>query len=493
MSISHITDKLILSSSPSQWKISQTSAESSFSSTLNPSKDVLRSLFLSLSPPFSPNRTRETIKYLQEDDKLVGGYASRYIDDEEQALKDAVLGRLVAAIYAEALDTLLSEAINSEIEAQWWADLERSQLRVAYHLVQSASFSNPLLCILTTVLLAFPLRISNLLEDVLHALRSNGQPISFSVFNPSSICGLLNRDTGRPISMTVSMFPHLHTHPSVVPPPLAPLREHLHSASLLSSSMSPSNIIASACRSLWHAHSLAAQYVLHYITLPLQFTSQEVHVKRLELERIRDERAEALGELANKHEHISRTLRKDLDERAAFLRVIDQVLVGQQRVDAAKLGSPTSLLDALVTTSSKVLPMHTSLHKEDLRTYSLLRPSRLVRIWPRLLVLPPLTLYAIQRISASQDTLLSLAEEAWETMKGFWRGWLVEPLADIAKTVRTGGEGGIIVQKGSINADLEVCICHPQFLVLTSCFAVTRAYDTITGQRQVELQPSTTR
>jgi len=53
-------------------------------------------------------------------------------------------------------------------------------------------------------------------------------------------------------------------------------------------------------------------------------------------------------------------------------------------------------------------------------------------------------------------------------MKGFWRGWLVEPLADIAKTVRTGGEGSIIVQKGSINADLEVFICHPQFLVLTS-------------------------
>jgi hypothetical protein len=149
MSISHITDKLILSSSPSQWKISQASQESSLSSTVDPSKDVLRSLFLSLSPPFSPNRTRDAIKYLQEDGKLVGGYASRSTDDEEQALKDAVLGRLVAAIYAEALDTLLSEAINSEIEAQWWADLERSRLRVAYHLVQSASSSNSPLFVAT--------------------------------------------------------------------------------------------------------------------------------------------------------------------------------------------------------------------------------------------------------------------------------------------------------------------------------------------------------
>lgn len=332
------------------------------------------------------------------------------------------------------------------------------------------------------MLLALPLRISNLFGDVLHALHSNNQPISFSVFKPSSLRGLLNRDTGVPISITASLFPHLRTHPSVVPPPFAPLGDFLRSSSLLLSSTSPSNIIALVCRSLWHVSSLATRYTLHYITLPLQLTSQEVHIKRLELERIRDERAEALGELASRHEHISRALRKDLDERGAFLQVIEQVLIGQQRIDATKLGSPTSLLDALVTTSSIVLPIHTSLHKEDLRTYSLLRPSRLVRIWPRLLVLPPLTLYAIQRISASQDTLLSLAKDAWETMKGFWRGWLVEPLADIAKTVRTGGEGSIIVQKGSINADLEVFYLPSTILCTDFCVAVTRADGTVAGQ-----------
>ncbi|KAI0297731.1 ATP synthase regulation protein NCA2-domain-containing protein [Russula brevipes] len=208
---------------------------------------------------------------------------------------------------------------------------------------------------------------------------------------------------------------------------------------------SPSNVIASACQSLWRTVSFVARYLLHF---------QEIRAKRLELERIRDERAETLGELTNKHDHLSRTLQENLDERAAFLEVLSQALVGRH-ADIAQLGLSTSLLDALVTTSSKVLPMHASLHQEDLRAYSLLRPSRLVRIWPHLLVLPPLTLYTIQRIGASQDTLLSLAKDAWETLKGFWRGWLVEPLAEIAKTVRAGGEGSIIIQKGSIGADLE--------------------------------------
>jgi nuclear control of ATPase protein 2 len=465
-----ITDELILSSSLPQWKISQASPEPP---TAYSSNDVLRSLFLSLSPPFHPNRTRDTINCLRElrelqgledDDKLVGRYASLSIDGEEQALKDAVLSRLVVVVYAEALNTLLSEAITAEVEAQWWADLERSRLRVAYYLVQSASSSNsPLLCL--TVFSALPLRIFNLFGDVLHKPHSNNQHISFSVFKPSSIRDLHSglRDTGRPHSIWARMFPHLRTHPSLVPPPLVPLG--VYRSILCPPSKSPSNIIASAYHSLCDNTSLVARYILHYVTLPFQLASQEIHVKRLELERIRDERAEALGELTSKHDDISRTLREDLDQRAAFLQVINQVLVCQH-LDKTNLGTPSSLLDALDTTSSKVLPMHASLHKEDLHTYSLLRPSRLVRIWPRLLVLPPLTLYAIQRIRAVPNTLLSLANNALERPKGFWRGWFIEPLTEIARTVHTGGEGSIISQKGNIDADLQVLICHPRISCL---------------------------
>jgi hypothetical protein len=141
MSVSHITNKLIYSSSPLEWKLS---TEHSLSSSVDPSKDVLRSLFLSLSPPISPKRARDVIQNfqrLEDDDNHVGGSTSRSIDDEEQALKDAVLGRLVAGIYAEALDTLLSEAIMAEVEAEWWADLERSRLGVAHYLVQSTPSS----------------------------------------------------------------------------------------------------------------------------------------------------------------------------------------------------------------------------------------------------------------------------------------------------------------------------------------------------------------
>ena len=298
--------------------------------------------------------------------------------------------------------------------------------------------------------------MASLFGDVLRILHSNNQSLSLSAFKPSSIRRLLSRDTGRPGSIIARIFPHLHAHPGLVPPPpLAPLG--IHSPSLRLTSTSPSGIIASASQVLRRTFSLVTQYLVHFITLPVQLANHEIHAKRLELERIRNERAEALGALTSLRDDLSSTLREDLNERKAFLQMMSQVLVGQN-ADAIleHPGSEMSLLDALAATSSNVVPMHISLHREKFRAYTLLRPSRFVRIWPRLLVLPPLILYAVQRVSASQDTLLSLANDAWETCKGFWRGWLVEPLADIAKTVRAGGEGGIIVQEGSIGADLQV-------------------------------------
>jgi nuclear control of ATPase protein 2 len=129
MSVSHITCKLVQSSTLS------------INPAAIPSKDALRSLFLSLSPPISPSNVRDGIKYLQEleDENSTlssAGYAPR-AGGEEHVLKDAILGRLVAGIYTKALDTLLTEAIATETEAEWWADMERSWLRIAYHLIQS--------------------------------------------------------------------------------------------------------------------------------------------------------------------------------------------------------------------------------------------------------------------------------------------------------------------------------------------------------------------
>ena len=58
-------------------------------------------------------------------------------DPEEEALKHAIVTKLIVAVYAEALDTYLTQATEVEAEAEWWADIERSRLNVTWYLLQS--------------------------------------------------------------------------------------------------------------------------------------------------------------------------------------------------------------------------------------------------------------------------------------------------------------------------------------------------------------------
>jgi len=61
-------------------------------------------------------------------------------DEEEVALEDAIVRKLTVAVYADALDTYLAQAIEAEAEAAWWANIERSKLAVAWFLLQSTLF-----------------------------------------------------------------------------------------------------------------------------------------------------------------------------------------------------------------------------------------------------------------------------------------------------------------------------------------------------------------
>ena len=61
-------------------------------------------------------------------------------DEEEIALEAAIIRKLSVAIYADALDTYLAQAIEVEAEAEWWGRVERSKLAVAWFLLRSRVF-----------------------------------------------------------------------------------------------------------------------------------------------------------------------------------------------------------------------------------------------------------------------------------------------------------------------------------------------------------------
>jgi nuclear-control-of-ATPase protein 2 len=58
-------------------------------------------------------------------------------DAEEEALKEVIIGKLTVSLYAEAMDIYLTQATETEAEAEWWRDIERSKRRLAWYLLQS--------------------------------------------------------------------------------------------------------------------------------------------------------------------------------------------------------------------------------------------------------------------------------------------------------------------------------------------------------------------
>jgi len=111
--------------------------------------------------------------------------------------------------------------------------------------------------------------------------------------------------------------------------------------------------------------------------------------------------------------------------------------------------------------------MHTARHAEYLHSRSLLRPSRLALVWPRLFILPPLSLYAIQKIYNSKASLYALAQDAIVTVQGFGRGWLLDPIKEVLGTVRTGGAESVLVRQESVNADTQVRFGEEELCIIS--------------------------
>ncbi|KAF8805065.1 NCA2-domain-containing protein [Phlegmacium glaucopus] len=347
-------------------------------------------------------------------------------DPEEVALENAIISKLTVAIYADAMDTYLAQAIEAEAEAEWWASIERSKLAVAWFLLQT-----------------FPLRVMNVSRAILHTLRANDISLSMSTISPSFLRNLFpspSKFTLRPGALTTAFFPHLENQTSLALAVLMPPHITDRDNSMVSM--------------LWSYLSFAGRM----LTLPLELTRQECRYNRKTLEKIRDQRAASLGRLAQLRSIITGT--GSSTQYKSFLCGIVRIL--SVNAKTAVKHSTLTPVELLLKLSTSLLPSLSSIHTSSLNASlpasslsSLLRPKPLVLIWPHLLVLPPLSLYLYTSHTYWVPALLDLAHDAKDTLRGFVTGWLIEPLKDVLRTIR-GGEGQVgIVKTEGVRADLE--------------------------------------
>ncbi|KAI8986214.1 NCA2-domain-containing protein [Trametes punicea] len=404
------------------------------------SKETLRGLYIKLDKSTSPESLKECIDALQTLEHHEQLLSVQTADEEEHTLRRAILGRLVLGLYAQALTTYLDEASEAETELEWWSELGRSRRYAAYYLLQT-----------------FPLRVANLSRVVLSTLRSRNIPFHLSVLKPSALRRLFpSNNTLRPNSLTLALFPHLHHQPYSIVLTSAP---GSHEFAL---STSPTQTVTSAYRAFFYTFSSVVRAFGAVATLPVELARGECKFKQKELERIRNERAEALGVLAEMRDRLASALEKNSNdeavaELAGFATYLQCIVDGEEAPlpEALDIISVGRVVESLSVLANCTLPSHTSLHSAELKSGQLRRPSRLTLIWPQLVFLPPLALYAIRTVYASRASLEELAKEAVETMKSFWESWVLEPLRGIVKTVRAGHDDGVIVTRESVRADLD--------------------------------------
>lgn len=213
-----------------------------------------------------------------------------------------------------------------------------------------------------------------------------------------------------------------------------------------------------------------ASLTMRFINLPLELTRQECKHNRLELEKIRDKRANVLGKLARLRPTLasistsgSTSVVKSQARQQEYTNFL-QTLIGiiSPRSSSSLMQSTTPLTPLLTLTYH--LPSRVNKHEYDMQNpVPLVPPSRLVQMWPQLVLLPPLALYLFNTGARENwvPRFIDVLKDGKETIQGFVSGWLVEPLMDVLKTVRGGRGEGVIVREEGVTADLEVSLLFP--------------------------------
>jgi len=302
-------------------------------------------------------------------------------------------------------------------------------------------------------------------KTILGVLQERQLPLRFSSLSPSSLRSVFlspSHFTLRAGLLTTAFFPHLENQQSLtLAVLLPPSRLPSSSKSISTETRSQSSFALTRINQLFGSLLGSADFLLRFATLPLELTKQECRYNRHALEKIRDHRAEVLGALASLREPLSNLVRQelmdsnDLSKRqyTSFLDTLARKITPQ--TNAASTFPPSSPLMVL-TDLAQMLPSLDVIHTQQLRAQRLLRPSSLARLWPSLLFFPPLSLYIYTSRTSWIPALVDMACDAKETVHGFVRGWLVEPLLGVLQTVRAGGKGEVLVREEGVVADLEV-------------------------------------
>lgn len=208
---------------------------------------------------------------------------------------------------------------------------------------------------------------------------------------------------------------------------------------------------------------------------PLTLVRQEAAHKRASMQAALDDSAQALGQLARSAARSSQALSDMLTQRepaSVAEHIKDLVWRDTLAIDDALAlpGSPSAPPDRLsvhfrarptltadlAASLVTVLRLRVKSHVDalDRALSSAAPPSRLERSWPLLVSAPVVSLIAGRAAWTNRERLAEYAALARDTLSGFVRDWLVDPLRQIIDTVRARDAQSMLTGRESLESDL---------------------------------------
>ncbi|KAF8606954.1 NCA2-domain-containing protein [Ceratobasidium sp. AG-I] len=352
--------------------------------------------------------TKELLDIISHLDE--GSHAASLSGDgshDEDELEHSVAGQVVMQVYLKLVTGMRDLALEAEDEAEWWAGVQRGGTSVAYFLLQT-----------------LPLRLSRLSHTVLHAMQDHNPPLAISSLRPSLIRQLFPSTT-KPSALVTSLFPHL----------------------------------SDSAHATW------------YLQTPVQLVRAECSKNRISLEHMRDAYAEkyaklhAIGSQLSGSPDLSASMvgasgvatpEEGRPSHVALMAALHQMnAILDSEASAALTPSPTR--GVFATSRSLLGQTLPSLRKQHRTVFlGLKKPSRLMLAWPKLVLGPPMLLFAGRALYRSRQSLWESVLQAGETARSFWQSYVLEPIIGILNTVRTGGDEGMrVISKEGMKSDLD--------------------------------------
>ena len=194
---------------------------------------------------------------------------------------------------------------------------------------------------------------------------------------------------------------------------------------------------------------------------PINFVEYEIESHFNQLNVLKDEIADAIGQLAAFEglqlgfgpDSGSGSLGKDLSKwLSTLIGTINNFNHTNDNVDHGNKGEIKNgtnfndIFSKLKYLVDEGLPNFENSLIDRLKEHS--QPNAVTRSWPKLLLGPPIIIFIVKNIINSKELLIEYLNNFKETIKGFFNSWIIEPSTNIINTIRFGGHGLGVTQAG---------------------------------------------